>query len=162
MTSRVSVDVRWDGVGPDPEPLEPDIRLPPGFSANVHSWREGAEKTHYSLDSDNSVPNSYYEPGSDSYPERQEEWGDGIELEMPPPKDDLDLAAALITMRATSEFHEAFEWITLNGKHLADPHPDADSSKPNGVRWECWDWLSTEMRSLVDRYIERYPHGNRA
>lgn len=57
-------------------------------------------------------------------------------------------AVAAATAILSTVFHEVFEWVTVDGRRLADPHPVGDQN---------WRWTQDAIRGLVEEYIVKFP-----
>lgn len=107
--------------------------------------------THLSLRSSFRRPNAY----ADTVPGAPGSFPHGIELEFGRDlRDPVELAKALVVAETTQAFHEALEWVTVDGRRVADPHPQGDDG---AERYEMWDWLRAQLDDVLGRYRERYP-----
>lgn len=62
-------------------------------------------------------------------------------------------AKELIAMMALWGFHEALEFIKLDGERLANPHPEYAGDGDE----EMFDWLKGKMLEVLEEYMQRYP-----
>lgn len=92
-------------------------------------------------------------PGAapDQYDEARDElFPGGLMFNLNPRYDRADLVAEQIVAGfAVGAFHEGLECVKVSGRRLAEPHPKFEG--------EMWDWLMSEMHSLVRRYRKRWP-----
>lgn len=64
-------------------------------------------------------------------------------------RDDVILASNLIAASAVCGFHEALEWVQVDGRRLGEPHPVPED--------EMWDWLMEQMLDVLARYRKKWP-----
>jgi hypothetical protein len=70
-------------------------------------------------------------------------------------RDGIDTAEDAAYVAAAGQLacvvHELFEWTTLDGVRLADPHPPGDAQ---------WDWVLDRCLDLLTEYAARWPVGS--
>lgn len=62
-----------------------------------------------------------------------------------------DAARAVIAGTLAATFHEAIEWVTVDGQRVANPHPAGDKQ---------WEWVMERMLEIVDNYADKWPAPN--
>lgn len=107
--------------------------------------------SHVNLSSDHRVPNAYREELGRRFHGR-ETFPHGIDLEVPEQLDSPAAVARALTIADISQHvHETLEWVKVDGRRLADPHPGGDSEDA------MWDWLTEQVADLIDAYAARWP-----
>lgn len=105
--------------------------------------------THLAIESDAQRPNAYIDECRDRGRPR-DTFPHGISLEfgrdITAPE---DTAHALVVADTIQAFHEALEWVTVDGQRLADPHPERED--------DMWDWLVTQISRVAHEYAQRWP-----
>jgi hypothetical protein len=85
------------------------------------------------------------------------------------PDSDIELAIDFIAIFLSWQLHEMFEWVKVDGKRIASPHPETWSKTelipdktPNGEidKFGYWNWSIDELRKVVKSYCQRYPTKN--
>ena len=66
----------------------------------------------------------------------------------------MDLGIMMVAADVVDRFHEAIEFIAVDGKRLAEPHPD-----PANGDSEAMEWMADHFLALVKDYARRYPVG---
>jgi hypothetical protein len=65
------------------------------------------------------------------------------------PRSRNGLAVDIMTALTVRAFHEAVEWVKVDGLRLANPHPEATDY--------MWEWLASRLREVVEEYINAFP-----
>ena len=123
------------------EKLYDGIQLAPEWSAHIN-------KEHIELSQPGIAPDAADPQPGVMFP-------GGITLDMPRRKGDpeqlspLDACKAVIVATSVAAMHEALEWVTLDGKQLAIPHPYDEEF--------MWAWMTEQMLKTLNSYIENWP-----
>lgn len=96
----------------------------------------------------------------------RESFPNSVTVETPVRDNDRDIALDFIAISLAQHLHELLEWVQVDGKRIALPHPENSmvtdlipDRDANGKidAWGYWDWSITKMRSVVNAYCRRYP-----
>lgn len=91
------------------------------------------------------VKDNAYNPGT--------EWKSMVVVDCPLSHRDTveNYAESVTAALIASEIHEVFEFVKLDGKPIADPHPSNQEA-------EMINWLYSEALKIVRKYKSRYPN----
>lgn len=65
----------------------------------------------------------------------------------------IDAARHVAAAALAATLHEALEWVTVDGRRLADPHP----SIGHGEGEDQWTWMLDRMLDVLDEYEAKWP-----
>ena len=119
---------------------ESGITIAPGWSA-YESY------DHVELSAPGIAPSPYH-------PDRDELFPSGLSFELKAPFTSDHIAEQLVAALAAGALHEGLEWILVEGRRLAEPHPPEENLLGED---NLWDWLVGEIVTLVREYRKRYP-----
>lgn len=139
----------------DAPEMDPRVTPPLGPDNKPTTWWfEGSG--HLTLHSDVRRPNAYLDGTPEDHHRRKWqqqslslEFGEQLER-----GDPHRVARALIVTETIQALHEAMEWVTVDGRRLADPHPVTEDGREDNA---MWDWLVEQVGGVLDAYAARYP-----
>lgn len=118
----------------------------------VTFYKQGDDEYYWEIANEEfpRVPNPYWDGVQQS--KSRKSFDNSICAITPKRKEAIDVAIDYISILLAQEIHEALEWTRVDGKPLAETHPESHGGDDG-----YWKELQDDFVEVIKRYIKKYP-----
>lgn len=126
------------------------VTLAPGWDVEICPPTRNDRYAHITIHTLGIAPEAYDTPTAALWgTDERGLFPGGLAADVPGPHTPESWAVHLVASLAVAGLHEALEWVKVDGRRLADPHPQDEE--------EMWEWVIRQATCLVRDYMNRYP-----